>query len=139
MFSDATINVFVLTWIVFVVLISMFLFIILHLRLSNESMGMKKRYTALLINSEQMIEMTIPIEKQVEKPIDPYSIAVQTETLHPYDEAEENYYQTILLNNDLTYFPARETIFESCSNFISKIITDVEKGTVSNTDQINFI
>ncbi|UJR35958.1 hypothetical protein I4U23_028699 [Adineta vaga] len=117
----------------------MFLFIILHLRLSKENMSIKRRYTALLINSEQMIEMTIPIDKYVEKLVDPYSIAIESETIHPYDEAEETYYQSILLNNDLSYFPAHETVFESCSKFISKKITDVKKGVVSNKDQINFI
>ena len=68
-----------------------------------------------------------------------HSTTIHTETLNPYDEAEEDYYQSLLSLDDLSYFPVRETVYQLYPKAHSNLITDVKQGTVSSATEITFL
>ncbi|CAF0831018.1 unnamed protein product [Adineta ricciae] len=98
-----------------------------------------KRYTALLIDSQEQIALKIPMNEQKQIPNGLQSTTIDTETLSPYDEAEENYYQSVLSLNDLSYFPVHETVYQVYPKAHCSLITDVKQGTVSSATEINFL
>jgi hypothetical protein len=86
-----------------------------------------------------MIEMKVPINEQKEKSMDQYSIAIDTETLHPSVDTNQDYYQSILSMNEASYFPVRETIFQIHPRFLSQMIIDLKQRTYSNKNEMKFI
>ena len=109
---DTTIDIVGIAWIIFVILLSMFLFTVLHFRMSKRNVNFGKRYTALLIDSQEQIALKIPMNEQMQILNGSHSTTIHTETLNPYDEAEEDYYQSLLSLDDLSYFPGRETVHQ---------------------------
>ncbi|CAF1381656.1 unnamed protein product [Adineta ricciae] len=139
---DTTIDIVGITWIIFVVLLSMFLFMVLHFRLSKRNVNFGKRYTALLIDSQEQIALKIPMNGQKQIPNGSHSTTIHTETLNPYDEADEadeDYYQSVLSLNDLSYFPVHETVYQVYPKAHCSLITDVKQGTVSSATEISFL
>ncbi|CAF2650453.1 unnamed protein product [Rotaria sp. Silwood2] len=120
-----------------------FLFIvvltILRLRLAKEKNKFKKEYIALLINSNKMIEMMIPINEQRRKSIGHYAIPIQTETFYPCIETNQDYYESILSMNDIPYYPVRETIFQLYPRSTHQMITDLNEENYSDEHGTKFI
>jgi hypothetical protein len=139
MISSASIDILIISWIISVTLILILVLTILRSCLLKENNNSEKRYTALLINPNQMIEMKVPVNEQKEKSIDQYSIAIDTETLHPSVDTNQDFYQSILSMNESPYFPVRETIFQIHPRFLSQMIIDLKQRTYSNKNEMKFI
>lgn len=96
---------------------------------------MNKSYTALLMKSNQMIEMKIPFHKQ--QSIEKYHPKpTQTETFYSCDEANDDYYRAILSMNEVPYFLVREIYFSKDLKIKSQIISDTKKDLYSNMHEI---
>jgi hypothetical protein len=111
--------------------------LIIWFYLSSGNQNSKKNYTALFINSKEMVEMKIPMNKQKQISSDNYSIPIQTETLYSSVETNQDFYQSILTRSDVPYFPVRETIFQKDLRLKSRMIIDPKKGNYSNKNAIS--
>ncbi|CAF0730059.1 unnamed protein product [Rotaria sordida] len=123
----------------FMALFSIVVLTIIRFHLSKENKKFKKEYMALLINSNKMIEMMIPINEQRQKSIDQYTTQIQTETFHPCFETNQDFYESILSMNDIHHFPVRETIFQLCPKSIPQMVTNLNEENHSDEQEIKFI
>jgi hypothetical protein len=138
MISAMTVNIFIISLMLSIPLILILIITILRCHLSKQNKRFKKHYTALLMNSNEIIERMIPINKQQQqqKSMEQFSIPIQTETLYPCVEANEDYYQSILSIHDTPCFTVRETIFKKYPRSTFQTIIDLKKGNYSNNNQI---
>ena len=66
---------------------------------------------ALVVGSDQMVEMTIPVHEQRSFSLEQYSIPIQTESIHSSNELKPDFCRSVLFYNESPYVSVRETIF----------------------------
>lgn len=66
---------------------------------------------ALVVGSNQMVEMTVPVYEQRQSPLAQYSVPIQTESMHSANELKPEFFQSIFLYNESPYVSVRETIY----------------------------
>lgn len=111
--SSVRVDILVISLIFAAVFLLLFIFITFRWLLSQQTHAFNKNYTALLINFNQMIEMKIPfIQRKSGTDFGNYSRPTQTETYHLCEEANSDFYRSVLSMSELPYYPVRETVFD---------------------------
>lgn len=140
MLQDPGVRAFTLTWIGSASFIALFLFALLYFGLPKRSIRFTRRCVAVLVNGTRAIEINAPIDEQNEPFVEPYSLATETEVLHPCEATNGDYYRAILLTSNASYFPVRETTFDATrASLQPKFVVDVNKGTHADSNEIKFI
>lgn len=66
---------------------------------------------ALVIGSNQMVEMTVPVYEQTQSSLEQYSVPIQTESVHSVKELKPEFFQSVFFYNESPYVSVRETIY----------------------------
>lgn len=66
---------------------------------------------ALVVGSDQIVEMSIPVYEQQSLSLEQYSTPIQTETIHSSNELKPDFCRSVLFYNESPYVSVRETIF----------------------------
>ena len=66
---------------------------------------------ALVIGSNQMVEMTVPVYEQRQSSFDQYSVPIQTESMHSTKDLKPEFFQSVFLYNESPYVSVRETVY----------------------------
>ena len=128
MMSLENIDILILLLTLFTAVTCIFILAILRFRLARDKCQSRKSYAALLIDANDNVDMIIPIIEQKPPSLEHYSRVIQTETLHPCVETNAEYFQSILSDNDVPYYPVREIQFTSCTTHSSPMNIDVNKS-----------
>ncbi|CAF2047087.1 unnamed protein product [Rotaria magnacalcarata] len=120
-------------------LLSILVLTIVRYHLSIDKNKFKKEYMALLINTNKMIEMVVPINKQKQQLVGQSTVKIRTETFHSSLDTHEDYYESMLSTNDLPYYSVRETIFQPHPRSTLKLISDSKGATLSTEPEIGYI
>lgn len=128
MIAYVDVNVFIIAVMVLITLVCLIILSVLRFRLSDMNLKLRKSYAALLINPKHTVDMIIPINEQRKQTPNHYARCTQTETIHPSIQTNDDYYQSILSNSDVPYYPVRETNYCALSRIAAQMNIDVNKG-----------
>ncbi|CAF3676437.1 unnamed protein product [Rotaria socialis] len=120
-------------------LLSVLVLTTVRYRLLKDKNKFKKEYMALLINTNKMIEMVVPINQQKQQLVGQYAVKIRTETFHSSLDTNEDYYESILSTNDLPYYSVRETIFQPYPKATRQLISDSKGAVFSTEPEIKYI